>query len=139
MKEAANKRAGEWLELDDWGIRRRWGSETVEAVAWADLAGIWIFTTDDGPMQEDLYWMFQARSGGGCAVTSTLAERSDLIDGLSRRFGEAVDFEAVIQAACCTEVKCFWVYPKGQELREASAEVVHTDKPAMARQGQAGA
>lgn len=132
MKEAANKGAGEWLELDDWGIRRRWGSETLEAVAWADLVGIWILTTDEGPLQEDMYWMFQSRQEGGCAVSSTLAERSDLIDGLSRRFGEAVDFEAIIQAACCTEVARFWVYPKGEGTQQQGR------RDAQASEGKSG-
>ena len=105
---------GPGLVVDGEGVHRLDDDETVESVAWDELASIAIATTDEGPWCEDFYWMFEKRGGGGCAVAGGLAQQFGLLDALQQRFGDALDNEAIIRASCCTENAWFPCYPMSE-------------------------
>ena len=88
------------------------GGEVIESIAWSELVGVAIATTDEGPWCEDLYWMLEKAGGGGCAVAGALAQEFRLLAALQERFGDQLDNEAVILASCCAENAWFQCYPR---------------------------
>ena len=93
--EREERRAGT-LTIDDWGVTRVAG-ELREAVAWADLVWVRIYTTGAGPSVEDVFFALGGADGKGCLVPHGLAVRSKLLDALQERLS-GVDNEQVIRA-----------------------------------------
>jgi hypothetical protein len=92
------------VQIDDWGVRRL--DASGEAVAWADLIGVEILTTDEGPYNEDLFWLLEGAGGKGVAVSGGLAQESGLLSALQVRL-PGFDNDAVIRAAGSIEAARF--------------------------------
>lgn len=71
----------------------------TEALRWEDLQEVGIWTTDEGPAQEDVYWMLIG-TDGGCAVSGSAEGIKELLKRLQQLPG--FDNEAVIKAMGCT-------------------------------------
>jgi hypothetical protein len=98
------------ISVDAEGIRRDIGS-IHERVRWADLQGIVIMTTNEGPFAEDVFWLFSASDGSGCAVPGEAVDEK-LFEQLSRLVG--VDYKAIIDAMGSVTNASFkvWERPK---------------------------
>ena len=84
------------LTIDDWGVTRVAG-ELREAVAWADLVWVRIYTTGEGPAVEDVFFALGGADGKGCLVPHDLAVRANLLAVLQERL-HGLDNEQVIRA-----------------------------------------
>jgi hypothetical protein len=103
------KRAGT-LTIDDWGVTRVAG-RLREAVAWADLIWVRVYTTSAGPAVEDVYFALGGADGKGCLVAHDLAVRSKLLDVLQARL-PGFDNEQVIRAMGSTSDAYFTVWAR---------------------------
>jgi hypothetical protein len=84
------------LQITDDGVRRLLPGGKEEAVTWAELAEVWILTTDEGPFAEDLFFGLVGRAGNGVAVSHALAVQHDLLAHLQKLPG--FDNAAVVAA-----------------------------------------
>ncbi|HEY3500681.1 MAG TPA: hypothetical protein VGK73_38575 [Polyangiaceae bacterium] len=82
---------------------------TQRSVRWADLCAIGIITTDQGPYQEDVFWVFVDRNGSECSLPGS--KGSEILERLSGLPG--VDYGAVLLAAGSTDNAAFVVW-KGE-------------------------
>jgi hypothetical protein len=96
------------LTIDDAGITRT-APGLREQVAWGDIARVCIVTTDRGPWLEDVFFILDSRSGGGCVVPQDLAVRGGLLEALQSRL-DGVDNAAVIEAMGCLENREFTIW-----------------------------
>jgi hypothetical protein len=55
------------VAFDEAGLRRILPDGRCEYIAWCELQEIAIVTTDAGPIEEDVYWIFSG-DGRGCAI-----------------------------------------------------------------------
>lgn len=95
------------LVIDSAGVRRYSGTELLERADWDDIVVITILTTDEGPWQEDFFWLLHQSDGTGCCVPGDLAQDHGLLPALQARYGDAFDNEQVIRASGCTEDAAF--------------------------------
>lgn len=98
----------EHLAIDDVGITRT-ARNLREHVAWVDIARVRIVTTDQGPWLEDVRFVVDGKSGGGCVVPHDLAVRSGLLEALQSRLA-GVDHAAVIAAMGSVERREFTIW-----------------------------
>jgi len=99
------------VQIDAWGVKRLDGSG--EAVAWRDLQRVMIVTTDQGPCQEDFYWLLEGENGTGVAISGEQAEACKLLAALQE---ECASFnnEAVIEAASATVNERFLIWERAR-------------------------
>jgi hypothetical protein len=65
-------------------------TEWKERITWSDLAEVGILTTDQGPLQEDVFWVLLGRDGkSGCAIPQS----SEGADRLLEFFQRLPDFQ----------------------------------------------
>jgi hypothetical protein len=95
------------VQIDDWGVRRL--DAGGEAVAWADLIGVEILTTDEGPYSEDLFWLLEGADGKGVAVSGGVAQECGLLAALQERLPD-LDNDAVIRSATSVENARFVIW-----------------------------
>lgn len=91
--------------VDAQGVRR--AGKQPEQVRWQDLVRIEIMTTDEGPLADDVFWLFHGHDGSGCALPSSQVGDA-LFERLKRLSG--VDYEAVLLAMGSTEWARFPVW-----------------------------
>lgn len=112
------------VTVDDRGVTRRTADGREERVAWGDLVQVSIVTTEDGPFDDDLFFLLQDDDGSGCAVGNAEAEATGLVARLQRlpRF----DNEALIQASACAIEAHFvcWQGRRGEGLAAAEKELL---------------
>ncbi len=87
------------VTFDETGVTRVLPDGKTEALRWEDLQEVGIWTTDEGPAQEDVYWMLIG-TDGGCAVSGSAEGIKELLKRLQQLPG--FDNEAVIKAMGCT-------------------------------------
>jgi hypothetical protein len=92
--------------VDDWGVRR--GDD--EKVAWDDLVGVDIVTTDEGPYAEDVFFVLHGKDGKGCVVPQEVAAARSLLERLQRLPG--FDNGRLIEAMGCAENARFVCWKK---------------------------
>jgi hypothetical protein len=107
--EREQRRAGT-LTIDDWGVTRVAGA-LREAVAWADLVWVRVYTTSAGPAVEDVYFALGGADGKGCLVPHDLAVRSKLLDVLQARL-PGFDNGQVVRAMGSTSDAFFTVWTR---------------------------
>ena len=72
-----------------------------ETIRWNDVHEVGILTTDEGPLQEDVYFLLIASDRkSGCAVPQSSDGSKQLLERLQQFPG--FDNEAVIKAMCST-------------------------------------
>ncbi len=104
--------------LDEKGVRRLRGADTVEQVAWDDLEAVDIRATSEGPAVDDVFWLLRGAGGGGVAVPSEQAppgflERLQQLPGF--------DDDAVIAAMCSAEDALFPCWRRSAAAAAADA------------------
>ena len=108
------ERSGVLVAVDDRGYICRWPGGSVDSIAWDDLLAVVIRTTDQGPMQEDVFLVLRS-AGGDCVIPQS----NEITDDLLVRFQRTLpgfDSMAVIQATGSTENATFvcWEAPEGR-------------------------
>ena len=98
------------LTIDDWGITRVAG-ELREAVAWADLVWVRIYTTSAGPAVDDVFFALGGADGKGCLVAHDLAVRSNLLAVMQERL-PGFDNDQVIRAMGSTNDAYFTIWTR---------------------------
>jgi hypothetical protein len=73
----------------------------VESVDWARLTRVAVHTSDEGPFQEDFYWLLVQEDGKGAAVPQTWEGSARLLEALQKLPG--FDNQAFVSA--CTSVQ----------------------------------
>jgi len=98
--------------VDDRGVQRLIDGKIVEQVAWDDLVGVDIITTDEGPYAEDVFFVLHGKDGNGVAVPQEVAVPKKLLERLQNLPG--FDNGKVIDAMCCAENARFVCWKKPQ-------------------------
>lgn len=88
------------------GATRTLANGKVESVAWADLVGVGIMTTSEGPWAEDVWWLLIGADGTGVAVPN--GQVGDLVGRVARLPG--ADLTAVVRAMGSTDDASFPVW-----------------------------
>ena len=96
--------------VDDRGVQRLVDCRIVEQVAWDDLEGVDIITTDEGPRREDVFFVLHGKDGNGVVVPQETAVPKKLLERLQDLPG--FDNEKVIQAMGCSENARFTCWKK---------------------------
>ena len=96
------------LAIDEVGITRT-AKGLREHVAWGDIARVRIMTTDQGPYLEDVFFIVEAKSDGGCVVPQDLAVRDGLLEALQSRL-VGLNNGAVIEAMLSVENRIFTIW-----------------------------
>lgn len=84
-----------------------------ESVSWSELQKVEILTTDEGPFQEDVYWLLHGQAGG-CAVPQGAEESNNLLTRLQQLPG--FNNSAVIEAMRCTDNRRFLCWERNQRF-----------------------
>jgi len=90
------------LTVDAWGVTRVVGDRR-QAVAWGELASVRIHTTSDGPLAEDMFFVFADQNGDGCVVPNRLAVKTRLLTALQERLPGLDNKQVARSAGVCTE------------------------------------
>ena len=96
--------------VDDRGVQRLADGRVVEQLAWDDLVGVDIITTDQGPQREDVFFVLHGKDGKGVVVPQESAVPKKLLERLQDLPG--FDNEKVIQAMGCSENARFVCWKK---------------------------
>lgn len=100
------------VTFDDVSVTRNLLDGKTETVRWDDLKEVGIVTTDEGPAQEDVYWILLG-SAGGCAVSGSAEGIKELLARFQQLPG--FDNEAVIKAMGSTSNNKFLCWKRGEE------------------------
>jgi hypothetical protein len=92
------------VTFDDHEVRCVRRNGLVESVSWDDLRIVFIETTDQGPILDDVFWVLGG-SSGGCVVPSEADGCQELMVRLQQLPG--FDNEAVIRATQCADNNTF--------------------------------
>jgi hypothetical protein len=93
------------IHVDDVGVQRDLGGGKVEAVTWACLTAVSVWTTSDGPFAEDVFFVLESGDGSGCIIPQSAPESTLLLERLQQLPG--FDNAAFILAMQSTEDKRF--------------------------------
>jgi hypothetical protein len=104
------KRERETIQVDETGVLRVDGT-IHEQIQWDDIAEIRIITTNEGPLREDVFFVFVGSSGAGCLVPHGAAVRIRLLEELQVRFPD-LNNDVVIKAMGCTSNENFLVWKR---------------------------
>ena len=86
-----------YCEVDEDGVRVAMPDDTVCVVLWDDLQSVRIRTTDEGPFENDFFWLLEGAGGHVCTIPQEAAGADDLLPRLQELPG--FDNEAVIAAS----------------------------------------
>lgn len=111
------RKARDRVTFDDEGVTRTMRDGTIEYVAWDDLMGVDIATTDDGPWSDDVFFLLLAEDHG-CLVPSEAEGAQELLARLQEL--PAFDHEAVIRAMGCTHDDLFRIWSRESPNRAGS-------------------
>lgn len=88
-------------------------------MGWQDLVRIEIMTTDEGPMAEDVFWLFIGHDGSGCALPG--GQVGDALFARLKRLPD-VNYEAVLLAMGSTDRARFAVWSGERGAASAAGE-----------------
>lgn len=104
----------ECVTFDDIGITRKMLTGKLESIRWDELSKISIFTTDEGPLVEDMFWVFEnAAQTKGCFIENGADGLSDLLKHIQTF--EGFDNLQVVEASGSTRVAKFVVWAKSSQ------------------------
>ncbi|PTY02998.1 hypothetical protein DB347_22650 [Opitutaceae bacterium EW11] len=87
--------------FDDREVRFQKPDGTSDSIAWGDIAEVGVLTTDEGPIQEDVFFMLLDREHKrGCAIPQGAAGTDVLLTRLQALPG--FDNAKLIEAMGCT-------------------------------------
>jgi hypothetical protein len=109
----AHKKVDRVEVTDDAVIRYRAGGKR-ESVKWADLGEVAIMTTDEGPLEDDVFWVLTSLDGrSGCLIPQGIQGESALLPRLQSLSG--FDNQAVINASLSTSNQRFVCWKKAKQ------------------------
>jgi hypothetical protein len=98
--------------IDEEWIRCRHGAEREQAVRWSDLTAVLLETTDQGPFQNDVFWVLV-----GCVGRCVVPQEAEGSQALLAKLQELPGFDSavVVEAMGSAENKTFvcWKKPDG--------------------------
>jgi hypothetical protein len=97
------------VTVDAEWIRCSRGAEREQAVRWSDLTAVLLETTDQGPFQNDVFWVLIGRAGR-CVVPQEAEGTQALLARLQELPG--FDSGAVVEAMGSAENKTFVCWKK---------------------------
>lgn len=74
------------VSCDDAGVSCQHPDGVVQRVAWDELTEVVVVTTDQGPFQDDVYWILHS-PGGDCVVPSEAEGADELVGRLQKLSG----------------------------------------------------
>ena len=77
-----------------------------EFIRWDDIIEIRLITTDKGPLNPDMWYLFIGKTGG-CSVPSEAKGFNQLWDEFKTRF-HGLDYQAIIEAGTDNAQKTIW-------------------------------
>lgn len=99
----------EAVSFDEREIIRKVPDGSVERINWQDVARISIITTDDGPWDEDAYWVFEdEQRQNGCMIGNGADGFPELLEHITKF--EGFNEITVIEAMGCVSNKHFVVW-----------------------------
>jgi hypothetical protein len=107
------------VSFDDSTITRTMPNGKTETVRWDDLKEVGIITTDEGPFNEDVYWILEGINGG-CAVSGGAEGMKELLGRLQKLPG--FDNKAVIEAMGSTQNNRFLCWRRKSEAQPKNKE-----------------
>ncbi len=100
--------------FDDENVWALWPGKEKQSLAWSDLIGVAVETTDGGPFTEDVFWHLGGKNG---VLTYPSSAKSS--ERLLERLQKLPEFnnERVMEAMMCTENRTFiiWDYQGRQK------------------------
>jgi hypothetical protein len=81
----------------------------IEEVTWNELKKIEIYTTNQGPFAEDVFWVLHG-DGRGCIIPKGATNNEEMLTRLQKL--PEFDNAMVIEAMSCTENKEFLIWQK---------------------------
>ncbi|MCW5771833.1 MAG: hypothetical protein KIT16_09380 [Rhodospirillaceae bacterium] len=100
------------VTIDENGVVCRRGESRAEGLRWHELRAVLIETTDQGPFQNDVFWVLVGERGR-CVVPQEAEGSQQLLARLQHLAG--FDNEAVVEAMGSAENRTFvcWRRPEG--------------------------
>jgi hypothetical protein len=98
------------IVIDDRGVRRDLGRGRIEEVEWQNLSEVQIVTTDEGPFEDDAFFLLVGNDGKGCCVPQGAEGSGPLLERLQALPG--FDNDQVIAAMGCSENARFVCWKK---------------------------
>ncbi|WP_373033473.1 hypothetical protein [Sulfurovum sp.] len=90
------------VTYDDIAVTRTRPDGIIETILWEDLHEVGILTTDEGPLQEDVFYLLLSKDGSNGCVIPQLSEGSDKLLERLQMLPE-FDNETLIKAMGSTE------------------------------------
>ena len=97
------------VSVDDVGVSRALGVK-IERAAWSRLVKVEVITTDTGPLQEDVWWLFHQDDGKGAALPNSAPQTRLAMERLAQMPGYKP--EEVIKAMSCATNGKFLVWER---------------------------
>jgi hypothetical protein len=97
------------VKFDDEGVKATRPDGTIEIVTWSELKKIEVYTTDEGPFVEDVFFVLHG-DNRGCCIPQGAANAKDLIERLQNLPG--FDNENFIKAMGSTSNNTFLIWEK---------------------------
>lgn len=123
IEAASERRRGQaqgTVTVDDWGVTRVAGA-LREAIAWADIAWVRIYTNSAGPGADDLFFALGGADGKGCLVSNSLATSSHLLEALQQRL-PGLDNMAVAMAMGSTTEAMYTLWTRPDDPAKTTAD-----------------
>lgn len=99
------------VQFDDTRVVFTRPDGSTDHVSWSDLMEVGVLTTDEGPLQEDVYYMLlSAKPGEGCAVPQGAEGTDQLLERLQSL--PAFDHDSLIRAMGSTSNNRFVCWKK---------------------------
>lgn len=111
------RRNPDQVSFDDSTITRTMPNGKTETVRWDDLQEVGIITTDEGPFNEDVYWVLLGNKGG-CAISGGAQGMKKLLERLQTL--PSFDNEAVIKAMGSTKNGKFQCWKRNAEMQSTN-------------------
>jgi hypothetical protein len=105
------------ISIDEVGVRRELGEGRCERVKWSELTKVEIFTTDEGPWWDDVFWVLWS-GDEGCVLPNELG--TNILEHINHLPG--LSTETLIAAMGCTSNGRFLIW----ELDQTGTSVTHS-------------
>ena len=114
---ATSTAKGDTVTFDDERIVRTMQNGRQETIRWSELRNVTIMTTDEGPFEDDVFWVLSGTQTG-CLVPSEAEGMKELLPRLQQLPG--FDNEAVIRAMGSTANERFLCWQEKDGLSSSS-------------------
>jgi hypothetical protein len=90
---------------------------------WLDVNRVEIVTTDEGPWNEDLYWLISFKNSNECIVIPQGAEGGNAMVKLIPKVLGEPDWVVATEAICCCSNNRFLIWSNDSDCKEVDKHV----------------